>query len=344
MSWPWARRNTQSRRSPRPDREGGSAAGRRARERGSAVTTAEVARAAGIAEGTIFRVFPDKTALWDACVAEALRPDHVLAELASIELDEPLAARLVEAADALAAHLGRMGAVIGSLHATGGVPLRRGPAPGDPGGGVHAALISNALGRDSSTDDPDASPAAAAAGPGAPGAGGAGAPGAGAGGAGAVGVGSAGAPGAGSAGTPGAGSAGTPGPDSTGAPGAGGAGAPGAGAAVRGRAASADAIVTALAGLFEPEREQLRVTPETAASILLYSSQGRRTPPPTPPPTRPSTSRPSSTFPHGARSRPREPPGSPEPSRSPPPPRPPPSPAGPSSARTCSSRATTDAR
>jgi AcrR family transcriptional regulator len=88
-------------------------------EHGAAVTTLQVARAAGIGEATIFRVFPDKGALLDACVAEALDPEHVLLELRSISLDQPLAARLIEAADALHAHLARMGALIGALHASG---------------------------------------------------------------------------------------------------------------------------------------------------------------------------------------------------------------------------------
>src|SRR5215470_11776618 len=79
-------------------------------EHGSAVTTAQIARAAGIGEATIFRAFADKESLLDAVVVEVLRPDHVLREIASISLDQPLAARLVEAVDALDAHLGRMGA------------------------------------------------------------------------------------------------------------------------------------------------------------------------------------------------------------------------------------------
>ncbi|HEX8343275.1 MAG TPA: helix-turn-helix domain-containing protein, partial [Actinoplanes sp.] len=66
---------------------------------GAAVTTQQVARAAGIGEATIFRVFADKEALLDAVMAEALRPDTVLAELATISLDQPLADRLVEAAE-----------------------------------------------------------------------------------------------------------------------------------------------------------------------------------------------------------------------------------------------------
>lgn len=43
-------------------------------EYGAAVTTAKVARAAGIGEGTIFRVFADKDELLQACMAEALSP------------------------------------------------------------------------------------------------------------------------------------------------------------------------------------------------------------------------------------------------------------------------------
>ncbi|MFG2000830.1 TetR/AcrR family transcriptional regulator [Spirillospora sp. NPDC048911] len=88
-------------------------------EHGTAVTTGQIARAAGIGEATIFRVFADKDALLDACVAEALRTDHVLAEIADISLDQPLAARLGEAAAAMTAYLERMGMVIGALHATG---------------------------------------------------------------------------------------------------------------------------------------------------------------------------------------------------------------------------------
>jgi AcrR family transcriptional regulator len=43
-------------------------------ERGSDVTTKEVAQAAGIAEGTIFRVFPDKRSLFLAAAEEAMNP------------------------------------------------------------------------------------------------------------------------------------------------------------------------------------------------------------------------------------------------------------------------------
>jgi AcrR family transcriptional regulator len=88
-------------------------------EHGAAVTTGQISRAAGIGEATIFRVFADKDELLDACVAEAVRTDHVLGEIAAIPLDQPLNARLAEAAAAMDAYLARMGTVIGALHATG---------------------------------------------------------------------------------------------------------------------------------------------------------------------------------------------------------------------------------
>ncbi|GII60725.1 TetR family transcriptional regulator [Sphaerisporangium krabiense] len=114
-------------------------------EHGAAVTTAQVARAAAIGEATIFRVFADKEELLDACVLAALDPGHVLGEIAAVPLDQPLAARLTEAADALGAHFARMGSVLGALHATG---LRRGRAhprhdpegPGRAAGGGGAGV------------------------------------------------------------------------------------------------------------------------------------------------------------------------------------------------------------
>ncbi|NEC65117.1 TetR/AcrR family transcriptional regulator [Streptomyces sp. SID9727] len=89
-------------------------------EYGSALTTAKIARAAGIGEGTIFRVFADKEELMQACVAEALSPEHAIRELDAIDLAQPLPDRLVEAAEALQAHMARMGAILGSLGHGGG--------------------------------------------------------------------------------------------------------------------------------------------------------------------------------------------------------------------------------
>ena len=88
-------------------------------EHGGGVTTAQIARAAGIGEGTIFRAFKDKDELIAECVLQALRPDAAVDLIAEIPRDAPLADRLAEAADALGAHLNRMGALMASLHESG---------------------------------------------------------------------------------------------------------------------------------------------------------------------------------------------------------------------------------
>jgi AcrR family transcriptional regulator len=69
------------------------------------VTTAQIARAAGIDEASLLRLFADKDAVFAAAiqahVMTALDPTQVLHDLHSIPLDQPLAARLIEAIDAL---------------------------------------------------------------------------------------------------------------------------------------------------------------------------------------------------------------------------------------------------
>ncbi|MFG2530445.1 TetR/AcrR family transcriptional regulator [Streptomyces sp. NPDC048516] len=99
-------------------------------EYGSSVSTAKIARAAGIGEGTIFRAFADKDALLAACMAEAVRPDDTVAHLESVALDQPLTARLTEAAEVMHGYMTRMGAVAGALAAAG--RLER-PAPSASG-------------------------------------------------------------------------------------------------------------------------------------------------------------------------------------------------------------------
>lgn len=91
---------------------------------GAAVTTRQIAQAAGIGEGTIFRVYATKEELLEACVAEAMRPDNLLDAMGAIDLSQPLADRLIEALEIMRAHLERMGTVMGALHASGFIKER----------------------------------------------------------------------------------------------------------------------------------------------------------------------------------------------------------------------------
>ena len=67
------------------------------RARGTDVTTRELAEAAEVAEGTLFRVFADKESLVREAVAAALDPSDDITRLGEIPLDLPIEERLTRA-------------------------------------------------------------------------------------------------------------------------------------------------------------------------------------------------------------------------------------------------------
>jgi AcrR family transcriptional regulator len=95
---------------------------------GSAVTTRQIAEAAGIAEGTIFRVFPDLETLIQATVDSAYEPAKVATELARIATGLSFERRLTEAVRILQDRL----TSIWQLMSLTGVPKPAGLASGRP--------------------------------------------------------------------------------------------------------------------------------------------------------------------------------------------------------------------
>ncbi|WP_067138206.1 TetR/AcrR family transcriptional regulator [Microtetraspora malaysiensis] len=71
------------------------------REYGTAISTRQIAEAAGVAEGTIFGVFPDKASLLRAALMSAFDPQPAVDALAAIATKAGLRARLREAVTTL---------------------------------------------------------------------------------------------------------------------------------------------------------------------------------------------------------------------------------------------------
>lgn len=101
-------------------------------DRGPELSTREIAQAAGVAEGTIFRAFETKQDLIHACMHAALAPDAALAELAALPDGQDLTARTASVLAVLDAELQRKRALFASLFGNGrpAPPPGRGHGPG----------------------------------------------------------------------------------------------------------------------------------------------------------------------------------------------------------------------
>jgi AcrR family transcriptional regulator len=94
------------------------------RDKGRAVSTKEIAKAAGIAEGTIFRVFESKDEIVHACVHEAFDTSGLVVALARVDRDLPLRERLAEGVTIMQDHLRGIFALMTVLQSSG-QPLHR---------------------------------------------------------------------------------------------------------------------------------------------------------------------------------------------------------------------------
>lgn len=88
------------------------------RERGTMPTTREIADAAGVAEGTIFRAFDTKERLVEAVVDEAFCPAPIAVQLRAVDVGLPLRDRLVALVTVLQGRFAEIFGVMGALGLT----------------------------------------------------------------------------------------------------------------------------------------------------------------------------------------------------------------------------------
>lgn len=89
------------------------------RAKGLTVSTAEIARAAGVAEGTLFRVFETKDDIIDAVIEHVMDPDPTIEALARIPAREPLTQRVRRVIELWHARVAEISVLMAALHAGG---------------------------------------------------------------------------------------------------------------------------------------------------------------------------------------------------------------------------------
>jgi AcrR family transcriptional regulator len=94
------------------------------REQGRDISTRQIAEAAGVAEGTIFRAFGDKDSIIQAAIDRLMDPEPLRAKLRGIDPDEPTEEKVRQVIQLLR---DRLTGFIGFMSAIG----MHGPPPGD---------------------------------------------------------------------------------------------------------------------------------------------------------------------------------------------------------------------
>jgi AcrR family transcriptional regulator len=94
------------------------------REKGRAVSTKDIAKAAGIAEGTIFRVFDGKDELVQSCIRRVFDTAALHEQLNQIDDTLPLRDRLAAGVRVMQEHLTGIFSLMTMLHTTG-QPMER---------------------------------------------------------------------------------------------------------------------------------------------------------------------------------------------------------------------------
>lgn len=98
-------------------------------ERGAAVTTKELAERAGVAEGTLFSVFPDKRSLIEGAIAVHMDPAPLEADIAGIDRDRDLVSQVAAAMHLISDRTDEVVALVVVLHTLVGHE----PKPADSG-------------------------------------------------------------------------------------------------------------------------------------------------------------------------------------------------------------------
>jgi AcrR family transcriptional regulator len=115
------------------------------RKYGKEVTTAQIAMAAGVAEGTLFRAFPDKEAIVTAAMHAAFEPAPSERALRAIDRSLSLREKLIEAVEILSARVEKIWQLMAVLAVTIPVGAPRRPEERAPPGmsdiGIRDAMV-----------------------------------------------------------------------------------------------------------------------------------------------------------------------------------------------------------